>query len=285
MRHFIFLATLCLSAYADQIPKIHYQLNNDPLDVIIPSTRKDLATLDACIEGIKAHGQNIRRIIVVSSEKLTDHAEWFDERRFPFTPYDIALQIFKDPKNALHYMRLKNNRLGWKYQQLLKLYAAFVIPNISTNILILDSDTIFLTDVFFLDQQSNALFQVRDEYHIPYFEHLMRLIPGVGRVFEEHSGIAHHMVFQKAVLDDLFAHIQARHQTEVWKAICDAIDREELLGSCFSEYEIYFNFVFSRTDQMKLRKLKMIDSGECENLQSFKDQGYGYVSCHTWMRE
>jgi hypothetical protein len=36
---------------------------------------------------------------------------------------------------------------------------------------------------------------------------------------------------------------------------------------------------------MKLRELKMIDSSKCDNLQSFKDQDYDYISCHAWMRE
>ena len=67
-----------------------------------------------------------------------------DEKIFPFTHESIALEIFENNNKALTYLNKSNNRIGWIFQQLIKLYANFIIPNISSNMLILDADTIFL---------------------------------------------------------------------------------------------------------------------------------------------
>lgn len=267
------------------IEKIHYPLSNEPLDVVIPCTKKDLDTLNLCIDGIRKHGKNIRRIIVVSSEKYTDKAEWFDEKKYPFNKYDIALQIYQSERAAIDYILSKNNRIGWIYQQFLKLYAAYVIPDISSNILVLDSDTIFLKDVTFLTDEGGALFNVGQEYHIPYFRHMERLLPYLNKVYPNYSGICHHMVFQRPLLDDLFYQVKAQHNTELWRAICNCIDLNDIWGSCFSEYEIYFNFAFLHTDQMHIRPLMMLNTPLLKSLELFKAQGYDYVSCHAYMRK
>ena len=42
------------------------------IDVVIPAHKKDIDTLDLCIDGIRKNVKDVRRIIVVSKEKLTD---------------------------------------------------------------------------------------------------------------------------------------------------------------------------------------------------------------------
>ncbi len=78
---FILFVLAKLSIHFD---KKHYNLSNDPIDVVIPCTNKDKKTLDLCIDGIRKYGKNIRRVIVVSSKPLTDKAEFFDEKLYPF---------------------------------------------------------------------------------------------------------------------------------------------------------------------------------------------------------
>ena len=51
--------------------KVKYKFDKDPIDVVIACIDKDLRTLDMCIEGIKKNASNIRRVIVISPEKLT----------------------------------------------------------------------------------------------------------------------------------------------------------------------------------------------------------------------
>ena len=147
----------------------------------------------------------------------------------------------------------------------------------------LDADTIFLNTVTFTDYSGNGFYNTGSEYHPPYFTYMDRLIPWLHKVHKGYSGICHHMLFQRIVLEDLFNELRIYHEAEPWIALCQCIDKSEFSG--LSEYEIYFNFVFTRTDQMKIRPLKWKDSTEIGNFPLFKSQGYHYVSCHTWMRQ
>ncbi len=272
--------------------KVVYAFTDEPIDVVIPSTAKDLEILEACIEGIRYNGSNIRRIIVVSKTPLTDEAEWYDEKLYPFSKYDIALWLKKGDQQAAEcFMAEPSSRVGWYYQQLLKLYATFVIPDISANVLVLDSDTVFIKPVSFQSEASAGLYNPSGEYWLPYFHHANRLIPGFKRLFPEYSGISHHMLLQRCVLEDLFAivkdiHQKDTHQMEFWQAFCSCVDPEELLSSSSgaSEYEIYFNFVFARTDQVAIRHLKRADVPTLEWLPLCQRCNCDYFSCHDWMR-
>src|SRR5436190_474838 len=111
------------------------------IDVVIPCHEKDALTLELSINGVKKNCKNIRRIIVVSKKKLTNNAEWFDEARYPFNRRSILMTIFNnDISKVAQYETAPRNRTGWIYQQLLKLYAPLVIPDISSNVLVVDAD-------------------------------------------------------------------------------------------------------------------------------------------------
>jgi len=257
---------------------------NHTIDVVIPCHAKDMRTLGRAIRGIKKHGKHIRRVIVVSAERLTTEAEWCDERVYPFTKDDLVRAIFEHNAGGLDaYNKAGRPRIGWLYQQLLKLYAPFVIPQISSNVLVLDADTIFLRDIEFIDNEGFALFNVGNEHHIPYFEHAGRLVPGLQKVYPQYSGITHHMLFQNHILEDLFKEIVHVHNTEPWKALCACIDHQHLRESALSEYEIYFNFAFSRNYKVKIRSLKwenaLFDEG---SIKRHQQAGYHYISCHLW---
>ncbi len=264
----------------------NYKFTNDPIDVVIPCIKKDQRTLDLVIAGIKENGANIRNIYIVAPENLlsnlSSNATWIDEKSFPFTQKDIAMQIFDNNEGkADEYRRSKDSRTGWIYQQLLKFYAPFVIPGISSNVLILDADTVFLKPVKFQAQSGAALFNPSPEYYPPYFEHACRVLPGFRKVFAQYSGVSHHMLFQRCVLEDLFQIIKGIHRVEPWIALVKNINKNHLAGSGLSEYEIYFNFLFAHDGQVQIRLLKWVESGNLKKLQEYKDQGYDYVSFHS----
>lgn len=283
---FLYISVCNLHAFE----KIYYVFPHDPIDVVIPCHIKDVATLDRAITSVKKYVQGVRRVIVISSEQFTNAAEWADEALFPFTKESLALEIFKSPEIASYQVNKPKSRMGWIYQQFLKLFAAFYIPDISSNVLMVDSDVIFFRPVNFLGENGAGLYNVAVEYHAPYFEHAATTLPGIKRVYPEHSGIVHHMLFQKPVLTDFFSLIQKEHGVEPWVAIARAIPlvNNDVTISCMSEYEMYFNFVFARTDQVKIRKLNWINKElKWERVTSFdidnlKAQGYDYVAIHTW---
>lgn len=262
-----------------------YAFFDEPIDVVIPCIRKDMDTLEMCIEGIRANGQNIGRIIVVSDEKLTDKAEWFDEKKFPFNQKDISLALFKGSLQGIAYLSTPGSRVGWYYQQLLKLYAPLTIPDISSNVLVLDADTIFLNPVSFIHPISGGgLYNPGSEYHLGYFYHAARLSGNqIYRLNPDYSGITHHMLFQRAVIVELLHEIENYHQQPFWKAFGECVDLNELFVGA-SEYEIYFNYVFSKTPQVFLRPLKWANIQKLKEIPQYKDQGYHFVSCHDWCR-
>lgn len=276
-----------LMAAQSQLEKVVYSFSTDPIDVVIPCAPKDLCTLERCIEGIKKHGKNLRRIIVVSKERMTDRAEWFNEALFPFSKQEIALEIFQgDEKAAMEFLMSPETRIGWILQQLLKFYAPFVIPNISSNVLVLDSDVIFLKRVEFMTRQGEPYFIPGKEYVPAYFEHAARLLPSLKRVNRSHSGISHHMLLQRPVLEDLFQLIEKRHLTEPWRALCRCVNLLHVGFVCMSEYEIYFNFIQLRSNQAHLNMAKWIEIPSIhliDHYQRFND--VIFVACPEWFRK
>lgn len=265
-----------------------YAVSSEPIDVVMVSHKKDLATLEKAVAGIRAYGKNIRKVFVVSETKLTDLAEWFDEKNYPFTKRDLALEIFdRDRKKAEAYLASENCRIGWIYQQLLKLYAPFVIPRISSNVLVLDADTIFLNPVEFIDAQGHALLTPGIGYHRPYFDHGKRLLLRFVRARPD-SGIAHHMLVQRPILEDMFLAIRSIHHSEPWQAFCKCINHLELqrpISSTMSEYELYFNFACTRTRQVKIRPLKWKDMKlDEQEIEKCQQAGFHYVACHSYMQ-
>lgn len=254
-----------------------YSFSNDPIDVVIPCVEKDLITLNLCIEGIRKNGENIQRIIVISNKRLTNEAEWFDESQYPFSFQDVAAAL---PANGDG----KLERTGWYYQQLLKLYAPLVIPDISPNVLILDADTIFLNPVSFLNEQSGGMYNPGFEHHPPYFQHGARLISGFYKYFPDYSGISHHMIFQRPVIESLFKELENQHKDPFWKTFCLLVDPKELIESGASEYEIYFNYAFIRTDQISVRLLKWKNIESLSEIEELKNKGFHYASFHSYNR-
>ena len=277
------LLFFCTSSFAQ---KKSYPLSEEPIDIIFVCHPKDTRTLDLAIAGIKKNGKNIRNIFVISAKKLTENAEWFDEGLYPFNKATLALEIFHgNQARATEYLQSPKSRIGWIYQQLLKLYASFIIPGISSNILVVDADTIFLNSTEFINKQGHALFNPTTQYHAPYFEHGARLLPGFKKIYPNYSGVAHHMLFQRPILEDLFKEIEEAHATQPWKALCRCIDPQELFKSPLSEYEIYFNFAFERTEQVEIRRLtwKEIPLNK-EKIKKYRRDGYHYVSCHSYIK-
>jgi len=239
-----------------------------------------------CIKGIKENCKEVRRVIVVSTDKYTNSAEWFDEKNYPFDKNDIGVYLNGgDVEKARAYVSSSKSRVGWYYQQLLKFYAPFVIDGISSNVLLLDSDTIFLKTVKFTNSSGGGVYNTGIENTESYFEHADKLSAGkIKKIYHKYSGICHHMLIQRCVLDDLFSMVESIHQQDFWKAFCSCVDKADLNRSGASEYEIYFNFVFSQTNQVEIRQLKWKNLFfNPRDLRRYKKKGYDYVSCHTYI--
>lgn len=278
----IFFVLFLQSGFAEE-KREYVFVKNDPIDVIIPCAPKDVDTLDMAIKGIRENGANVRRIIVISKDKLTDQAEWFPESNFPFSRYEIALYMFKTPEEATKYLEARRCRAGWLLQQFLKFYAVYVIPGLSSNILLLDADTVFLNPVNFMQENGAAIFNFGREYYRLYFEHAGKLIPGFKKMFPV-SGISNQMLMQKSVLDHLFEVVEKTHNLPFWKAALSCINPDAYYLPCMSEFEIYFNFAHMHSNQFVNKKFQWENIDSLDKIQTCKMNGLHYVSCHKWMR-
>lgn len=270
------------------IQKKIYNLSNQPIDIVIACHEKDIYTLDECIKSIIKFVKNKNRIIVISKNKLTDMAEWFSEDNFPFSKKDVEIE-FSKIDSLLYKDQSRLERIGWYFKQIINFYAPLIIPDISNNVLILDADIIFNKPIEFVDNEGNMLHGTGIENHQPYFDHMNNLLPGLKKVYTELSGISHHMLFQKPVLEDLMSLVEEHHNKKFWQAYIHSINPSWPGRSWTADYEIYFNFVLMRTNQIKLRNLRWLDitylSNILLNIDENINDNYDFYACHSYSRD
>jgi len=249
-------------------------------DIVIVHGPNDDTVLPFCVKHLE-HVKYARKTFIISHNKNSDvfknevfaNCVILDESIFPFNKKDVT-QILQGVKN----------RAGWYLQQLLKLYASFVIEDLLDDYVVVDSDTIFLKSIMFKVGQK-YIFNISLEYHEPYFRHMIKLHPTFRKLVRE-SGIAHHMIFNRQILNGLFEQVQTHHQTIFWKAFLQCVDPDHIPHSGASEYEMYFNYMLSsHQDKIYIRKLDFQNTGE-EPLVAIQNapQNCGYISIHHWMR-
>lgn len=277
--------------------------NNCVIDVVIPTHSKDIPILKYCISGIRKNVANVRRVIVVSKDKYTNDAEWFDESLYPFSYSEIS-------------SILAGANVGWNYQQLLKLYSPLVIPNISDNVLIVDSDTVFYRPLEFI-KDGFALYNLSkdkdlefSDFHQKALRHIRKILPDIENIMPEIfdqnnqknftkrlnfldekssknsqglvSGVCHHMLFQSDVIKDLFSRIEAKDGEKFYEIFLK--NREDQTG--VSEYNLYFYFLVSCYPQRyKIRLLKYKNTARFFPLFEKIRKKYDYCSYHSYMRD
>jgi len=231
------------------------------IDVVIPAHEKDIDTLDLCIEGIRNNVKDVNRIIVVSKDMMTDNAEFYDEKDFPFS--------FEDVGDIVGFHRKTFNYYGG----LIQTTSALVIPDLARDILICDADTVFLTETEFIDKNDIALYNVSYDIpsHItlhPYLEHMEKLIPELTKQ-TQYSGICHHMLVQKDILRKMFDRVEEIHNMPFWKAdiIVTLEDYKSLRPKpshrdaplLMTTYELYFNYALKyHRNRIAIRPTKSI---------------------------
>jgi hypothetical protein len=229
-------------------PTLYVYVRSDPLyDVLIPVGPNDVLRWKTTASAAFSYFASVRNIYIVSP--LTLESECIvKESEFPFS--------FKDLINS----GIPPNRCGWYLQQLIKLQSLVSLRYLLDRILILDADTVFKSkQLFFSDEYKYGLLTSASELHQPYFSHMARLVPWLSKVRPE-SGVAHHMPLHRDVVGDLIAEIETySHGKPWWDAFLAAVDLKNV-GAGASEYEIYFNFLFSKNpEKAKVRMLHWND--------------------------
>lgn len=279
-------------------------------DVVVVAGPNEMACLEEQLSRVRQFVRDHQHIFVVVPSAWTQTAKVavsaaapgfatvIDESIFPFTFADVA--------KTFEIHGGKCNRNGWYLQQLLKLYAGRVIPDISEYYLVVDADVFFLRPVSFWsaagevkDSPAVPFFTTSSEHHRPYFDHMSRLHPDLKRSFSG-SGISHHMMFSRPILDELFTLVERYHnRTEdpadpehipFWRIFLDTVEEHrrhppDYSESGASEYEMYFHFVTHAHPQLyRMRQLSWhnVPWNTSDRFEEYTRQGFDYVSLCSW---
>jgi len=234
-------------------------------DIVICVGPNDSTVVEEMIINTKKNIIGYNKIYLVSYDPSIniENCITVDENIFPF---NVSL---------INNLINSKQRSGWYLQQLIKLYSVFIIPNILDNYLVIDCDTNFIKPTYFFEN-NKPLYNFGNEYHQPYFEHMIKLHPTLIKYDLKKSGICHHMVFQKDKLLSLFNLVENYHNNVFWKVFL--LNINNVLGSGASEYEIYYNYLqIYYQNEFKIRELKW------SNNKSINDE-ISYYSNHWYLR-
>jgi len=241
-------------------------------DIVIPLGKNDIDIIREQIIYTKRNVIGYRNIYIITNMDFNlslDGCIIIDENSFPFTKSTVA---------SVHGV---NDRNGWYLQQLLKLYAGIVIPGVLDRYLVIDADTFFLKPTQFIENDK-CLYNYSGENHLPYYEHMAKMIPGLIKTYPDKSGICHHMMFETKWLRELFQKIETIHGDFFFNCFLRFVT--DIYNSGASEYELYFHYMCQfHNDEISIRKLKFVDAPVKHKTYLNANSTYDYASYH-WYR-
>jgi hypothetical protein len=245
-------------------------------DIVIPVGPNDSFLLVKQLEYTQTNCIGYRNIYIVASTQVESFVPssciFIDEGIFPFKLTDLHTFANSDA----------SQRNGWYFQQLIKLYAGSIIPDILPRWLVIDADTFFLRPTSFI-RDNKCLYANGTEYWPYYFDHMNRLIPGLNKV-EPISGICHHMMFEQRFVKELMNLVE-QNGDPFWITFLSKVGSEHKYGEYgaagASEYELYFNYMLTfHRDEITLRPLKW------RNVETLDlSLEYDYISYHHHSRK
>jgi hypothetical protein len=250
-------------------------------DIAIIHGPSDDDILPHTITQIRKNVKDYRNIYIISHDSSIDlfdedvfqGTKIIDETVFPFRISDIN-KFIQTPK-----------RNGWYLQQIIKLYASLVIEELLDDYVVIDADTLFLKEISF-KSGDKYMFNLGDEYHIPYFEHMKRMHPTFEKMIR-FSGISHHMIFNRMIVSEMMALVERHHNfTPFWEVFLKEVVPEQRHGSGASEYEMYFNYMLkNHKDKVIPRKIRFENTGLPVEyvLANMVNTDIYYASLHGWI--
>ena len=250
-------------------------------DVVIPFHPKDKATVELCCESLR-NVMNVDRIFLLTSiNPEIQNTTFINENEIPNL---ISLNEIQS-----RWKRTDSqfaDRAGWIYQQLLKLGASQIIPDISSDFLISDSDVIFLNNPY-VDVETGKFPYAEaytGEYNESYRKNYQRLMKEPTE--SGFSFINHNMVFNKNNITDLKNFIEDKNNERWDLSIINALDFHSF--SDFSEYDLYGNWMFkykqneTQRINITIKDIRTIPNNNEINIA--KSQNYHILSSQAYNR-
>lgn len=275
-----------------------------PIGVVILAAEKDMPGLDVCVRGILTHCLNPVTMVQVIAQRMPPRSlggidprvVWCDERRCAISSRTVRAylrDLGRDPSTA-----------SWYFQQLVKLECFAVLPpDAPEHTLVVDADFVFLRDTAFVDGRRKSLLPYgyplswhpgSREHRLPArhsaLEAAGRLVPGWLPV-DAYSGMQHHMVFDRTILDALLQRARNAHGMPFWQAFLRTADPGKWTGA--SEYVLYRHFAARFfPERVRHRHVDAVDVIQGEGPGGFtlpevaaaaRDSSLHAVGCHRFL--
>lgn len=191
------------------------------------------------------------QIMYVGNDEIKElvSKEPFDERvcsvlEDSIIRFDDVHQIVCD---ILGTVNVPRGITGWYYQQFLKMEYARICKK--DYYMVWDGDTVPCKSFRMIDEKDGCpYFDLKTEYHEPYFITLQKIFPNMGKCIEK-SFISEHMLFSTDVMRKMLDEIEGNTSLEgvsFYEKILRSMCVEELMDSAFSEFETYGTYVTLR---------------------------------------
>ena len=214
-------------------------------DFVIMISKRNIEQLPLTIQGIRQNNQDAR-IVLIGSSKLEEECRKFqcdfqdEDTLYPGLTLENTRQLIKS-RNFL-----AGRRTGWYYQQFLKCAYAYICKN--EYYMVWDADLIVLKEIDYFDSNDVPYFDVKTEYHKPYFSTINRLFNGRVSRNNVFSFISEHMLMNKKfmieMLDEICSNSTLKGNT-FFEKIIDSVRAVDIPNSGFSEFETYGNYIQS----------------------------------------
>jgi hypothetical protein len=202
------------------------------IDIVIPTISKDFETLVLLIESLKYLKHSVKNIYIISpaNEKIVDFCKKNN------LIYTRASELLGFDKKDIKYTVDGVDRSGWLFQQLLKLSADKLTE--SPDYLVIDSDTIFVNDNCFIENDK-YLFFTSEEWHQPYFDTFYNIFGY--KAPTKLSLTSHMMIFNHEKLREMKDELEKKHNAKWYEVYMSTISLYE--QSCISDYDTYANWM------------------------------------------
>ena len=214
------------------------------IDAVMLTTGKDTRVFVKSIASALKHLVDVDKFYIISpnlaelkknlGNNLNDRMILLDERKFPFGGYNVSEVMIESVRQRGVYPLDGNSkfektvkrRVSWYLQQLLKFYAGRVFG--LNDYVLLDSDLVWFKDLELIAPHSTFghssntyYYATSNQYHRSYIATLSRIS---GLPLHNHqpmfrSGIVHHMVIVKTVLESLINVSEAKHGIPFWQIL------------------------------------------------------------------
>jgi hypothetical protein len=252
------------------------------LDVVIPAHPKDVDTLDVAVGCILRNLPETRTIHVVSGFDWNHESD--KVRRVPEPGEDIlpGVETIRRRWESAHPPLA--GRAGWLYQQLLGLGAGGYIDGLLPSYLCIDADTFFLRPVRFLFEGIRFVYCDSPQLARPEYAAAHRRFTGEDQL--PRSFTAHHMLFDRDLLAELFEQVERLHGKPWHEAILDSADFR--VGSCFNDWDTYASWVLTHHPEASMnRPLEWADVRYIPHRLARRrlSRKLDFVSAHAYMRQ